>query len=272
VTITARYLAALGPQLTERDHEIIRTVNRFKLATSEQLERLFFAECAATSRARGRQAVLKRLAIHDVLQPVGHEHRTDGQRRNIGGTSGGSHGYVYTLGLAGQHLAATDGARPRRQLSWYEPAVAHMLAVTELYVRLIEAERDGDLRLNTFEAEPTCWRPFEGRTLKPDAYLEVDFQRDGRRFRGPFFIEVDRANQYGTKISTKIPRYLDYYDHERRRQQAEAEAKPHFPRVLFLAPSAAREDYLNKLITSDPRASALFRVTQYDEAVNALRE
>jgi hypothetical protein len=271
VNITERYLAILGPQLTARDHEIMRIVNLFKLATGEQLERLFFADCAETSRARGRQAVLRRLTDHGVLQLVGHEHRTNRQRRSIGGVGGGSRGYVYTLGVAGQRLAATGGTRPRRQLSWYEPAVAHMLAITELYVRLTEAEHREELRLNRFEAEPICWRPFEDRTLKPDAYVEVDFRREGRRYRGPFFIEVDRANQYGTKISTKVPQYLAYYDYERLRQRSEVQAGTHFPRVLFLAPTPARENYLKELINHAARAHALFRVAQFDDALTALQ-
>ena len=45
----------------------------------------------------------------------------------------------------------------------HEPGLAfvrHTLAVTELYVRLREAERAGTLELLEFEPEPECWRSY----------------------------------------------------------------------------------------------------------------
>ena len=66
--------------------------------------------------------------------------------------------------------------------------------------------------IGEFEAEPTCWRHFDGRTLKPDAYAELGGKDKLLR---PYFIEVDRANQYGSTISNKLPQYLAYYQHQR---------------------------------------------------------
>jgi len=69
MNVTRGYLNSLRPQLTERDREIIARLSQFKLMTGRQLERLYFGACSATSRARNRQAVLKRLTDHRVLAP-----------------------------------------------------------------------------------------------------------------------------------------------------------------------------------------------------------
>lgn len=268
MNVTSRYLEAIGPQLTERDRAIIRTVGQFKLVTGKQLERLYFAGCSDTSRARNRQAVLSRLTGHQVLATVGPGRR-HGQQRQMGGSLGGSQGYVYTLDLAGQRLAETAGSRPRRPLVWYEPTAAHFLAVTELYVRLVEAERMGRLRLEQFHAEPECWRTFDRQTLKPDAYVQLQIEQEGQLRRGRFFVEVDRANQYGTKISTKLPQYAAFWQYERARFQRSGK-RGHFPGVLFLVPTSERGTYLERLIQRDPETARLFRVALYDEAVAAM--
>jgi hypothetical protein len=251
--ITQTYLNQLGPQLTERDLAIVETIGRFKLLTGGQLERLYFADCSDRSRARNRQAVLKRLVDHQVLARVGERAR--------GGSGGGSKDYVYTLDIAGQHVAGLTSSRPRRPYVWYEPNVGHYLAVAELYVELVEAGRAGELTLLTFETEPYCWRAFEGRTLKPDAFVQVGLEREGRRRKGSFFIEVDRADQWGTKISTKFPQYIAFREHERRSGRV-------FPLVLFLAPTQRRIDYLNGLVQA--QSEPIFRVAALSAAMAAV--
>ena len=54
--------------------------------------------------------------------------------------------------------------------------VDHTVAVNELYVRLIEAERTGEFELLEHQAEPDCWRRFLGpigecHQLRPDAFV-----------------------------------------------------------------------------------------------------
>ncbi|OEJ61059.1 hypothetical protein BGM19_26655 [Streptomyces agglomeratus] len=255
MSITNRYLNQLGPQLTERDLAIIRDVGRFKLMSGGQLERLYFADCSDTSRARNRQAVLRRLTGHRVLARVG--------QRRVGGAQRGSASYLYTLDVAGQHLAQSTSSRPRRPYSWYEPTVAHFLAVAELYVTLTEAARGGRFTVLDFQAEPYCWRSFGHRTLKPDAFVQLGVVHpDGRRRKGSFFIEVDRANQYGAKIETKLPQYLAYYQHHRQTWPDQS-----FPRVVFLAPHEQRVSYLRRLVAERPEAQRLFTVGLLDELV-----
>ena len=71
----------------------------------------------------------------------------------------------------------------------------HLLAVSEVFVRLVEAHRAEQLDLLWFQAEPACWRWFaslHGRTvMKPDALVVVGHGEWEHRW----FIEVDRGTE-----------------------------------------------------------------------------
>lgn len=257
MTVTAKYLNMLKPHLTDRDLAIIADIGRFKVMKGSHIERLFFAHCSDKSRARNRQAVLKRLEDRGVITYVGDRQKAGAKR--------GSTPYLYTLDIAGQQLAQT-GTRPRRPYSWYEPTIAHFLAVVDIYVDLVEADRSGLLTLLDFQAEPYSWRDFGSRTLKPDAFAQIGIRHsDGTGRKSSFFIEVDRANQYGTKIDTKLPQYLAYYRHDRMTQPDRA-----FPRVVFLAPDDKRVAYLNRLIGEYPEPPNLFAIGFLEDPVTAL--
>lgn len=252
LNVTRAFLSDLEATLTTRDRDIIATVGRFKLAGGDQLERLFFAHCSQRSRARDRQAVLKRLVDRQVLAVVG--------KRRVGGEGGGSSGTVYALDVAGQRLAELTNLRPRRPYTHYEPTMGHYLAVTELYVQLVEAERAGKLTLLAFEAEPYCWRRFDGGTLKPDAFVQIGVEADGQRRKRSCFIEVDRGDQWGAKIASKLPRYLTYQEYDRPSGRV-------FPLVLFLAPDERRVGYLEQLILERGGGSMVFRAGLFERAL-----
>jgi hypothetical protein len=154
VNITRAYVETLAQTLSERDLTIIELVGRFKLATGGQIERMLFAHYSERSRARGRHAVLRRL-VERVLASVG--------KRRVGGGNGGSAGTVYALDVAGQQLVERTSARRRRPYTHYEPTMGHYLLVTELFVKLVEAERAGQVTLLAFEAEPYCCAASVGR-------------------------------------------------------------------------------------------------------------
>jgi hypothetical protein len=194
--------------------------------------------------------VLKRLTELRVLA------RLD---RRVGGFGGGSADYIYTLDVAGQKLAEMT-ERPRCPYVWYDPTIQHCLAVREVYVRLIEAQHSGTLTLLGFKAEPYCWRGFDGQTLKPDAFLQVGVVLGEERRKLTRFVEVDRGTQYGTKIATKLPVYEQYWRHQHGLGRR-------MPRVVFLASSDERVDYLTQIVASAP---PLFEVVAFDQAVVAL--
>ncbi len=257
--ITSRFLAQLKPQLTERDLAIAETVGRFKLATATQLQRLFFVQYeqdgvtlmySEKSRARNRQAVLKRLTEHRVLARIGE--------RGRGGPIGGSASYVYALDIAGQALTSFS-ERPRRPYVPYDPSIEHYLAITDLYVQLVEADRANEVTLLAFDTEPYCHRTFGHRTLKPDAFVQLGLEHAGQRRKRSYFIEVDRGTQYGAKISTKIPQFLAYHNWPDR--------DGIFPLVVLLTRTERRASYLRGVVAGFNNQQKLFCVDQLEAPV-----
>jgi hypothetical protein len=129
--------------------------------------------------------------------------------RRIGGIRAGSTGLVYTLDSAGQRLLGfldgVDDAPGRRPWETSPRFLDHTLAVAELYVRLREAERSGDLGLLRFLAEPACWqRTATLGVLKPDAYVLL--ARDG--FEYAWWCEIDMGTESRTTLQRKLNHYV----------------------------------------------------------------
>ncbi len=259
--VTKDRVAALREVLTARDLEVVETLDLIRLATGEQLQRLHFPNGTGTQPRKARRT-LKRLVDRRVLTRLS---------RTIGGARSGSSGYVYALDVAGQRLASGSGpAGGRRKRRPWTPGaafVAHQAAVTELYVRLREAERDGALDLIEFWAEPLCWRRFTGRggarvTLKPDAFVRIgtgDLEHLA-------FAEVDQDTHSVPAIGRKLAVYRRYFQTGREQERFGV-----FPRVVFLVPSEKRKEALVDLLGRQPAEHwPLFGVTLFDDALTVL--
>jgi hypothetical protein len=162
--------------------------------------------------------------------------------RPVGGVRAGSAGYVYVLDVAGQRLTTVGGRRVQRPWPVGTAFLAHSMAVTELFVGLMQAERHGvaEVRLGEFRTEPVCWRSFAGpgggrETLKPDAEVTLGLGR----YEDRWFIEVDRATESRTTLARKLNRYLRYW------QSGQEQARTGvFPKVLWSVPDPARLEVL----------------------------
>lgn len=261
VRVTEAHLARLGAELTARDRQIIETLDRLRLASAKQLERLHF-DGSPRSRARTAGRVLSRLVGLRVLA------RLD---RQIGGVRSGSAGFVYALDVAGQRFASVTGPAGGRRIRppWTPgaPFVDHQLAVSEIFVRLQEAEQSGSLETLDFDAEPLCWRVYSGTgggraVLKPDAFVRVA----AGGYEHLAFIEVDRDTQSAPTISRKLAGYRRYV--RSGREQARWNL---FPSVLLLAPSERRKGVLVNVAASQPEDSwPLFVIVPFDEALDGL--
>src|SRR5579859_2574880 len=126
--------AWLSERLSERDWQIVETVNRLRLMSGNQLERSYFAELTGHTRAVVRGRVLRRLVQWQVLTVL---------PRRIGGAARGSSGTVFALGAAGARLCterqATTAAqgRVRHPGTPTERSVRHTLAVSEFAVSVV---------------------------------------------------------------------------------------------------------------------------------------
>jgi Replication-relaxation len=255
--ITRKLLQELRANLTQRDWQLISTLERVRVATAGQLEVLDFPD---VTRRRARQK-LTWLVDHRVLA------RLPG---SVGGANAGSRSNVYTLDVVGQRLAdlATDG-RPGRPWALGRAFLNHSLAVTEVYVRLVLAERAGGLRVQRFAGEPGSWRSFRGArgarvTLKPDAYVVLVL--DG--YEDHWFLEMDLDTESAPTIARKCAVYRGYW------QSGTEQARTGlFPRVLWLVPDERRAEVLRGVVRRQPgEAAGLFDVVLAKEVIARLRQ
>lgn len=255
VYLTDRRLAEVERSLTPRDWAILATLGRVRLASARQLERLYFTD---VTRRRSRQVLASLVDRHILVRLP----------RVVGGVRAGSAGFVYILGGAGQRLSAmSEGRRLPRPWSVGAPFLAHSLAVTEVYVRLVEADRAGLVELRDFMGEPGAWRSFSGPggariVLKPDAAVTTRL--------GPYedcwFLEVDRGTEAPATLARKCDRYRHYW--QTGREQAQTGV---FPRVLWLVPDERRYDALTDVLGRQPaEAWHLFAVALFDDAVTRI--
>ena len=260
--VTAEQLARVAETLSERDWLIVQTMACVKVATARQLERLHFdSDGSASASARHRRRVLARLVDLRVLA------RLD---RRIGGVRAGSAGFVYGFDVVGQRL---PGFQRGDGISWRRPwtpgisFLQHRLAITELYVWLVEAERTGMGELLDFVAEPDCWRSFSGPgggrvVLKPDAFVRV--AAEGYEY--VWFVEVDRGAESRPTLKAKCQRYIAYWLSGR-----EDTRNAVFPAVIWLVPNGRRADALAEVLDQlPPDSRVLFRIGLFDQAVGIL--
>jgi hypothetical protein len=192
-------------------------------------------------------------------------------KRRIGGIQAGSSGYLYGLSTGGQRLldgrGPAGGVRRRRPWEASTPFFDHVLAVSELYVRLREAERGDQFELLQFDAEPSCWRywpdPSGSRSVvKPDAFV---LTATGELVY-PTLVEVDRATESRPIIRRKGEAYIAYW-------QSGVEQTRHavFPRVCWLVPDDhRREQVVDGLSRLEPEGWRLFHVVAFGDAISAL--
>jgi hypothetical protein len=255
--VTTKRVAAIRNQLTRSDWTLLHNLDVTKLLSGRQLRQLQNAH-TGTERRRLR-ADLRRLTELRVLARL---------NRRVGGVRAGSDSFVYTIDVVGQRLIDPS---PRRQ--WRKPwtpgvrILVHALAVSDLYVNLVHADRDGLLELLSFASEPRCWRSFVGpggarMVLKPDAHLIVGVGETELHA----WIEVDRSTESLAWITEKAKAYHRYFLTGREQEQSGV-----FPRALWLAPDPKRASQLAEALSRLPAEHwQLHQVTTADQALAVL--
>jgi Replication-relaxation len=254
--MSARAVAELAASLSSRDQDILLSVGELRFMTTKQIERLHFTDHATPlAAARICRRVLKRLQEARLL------HHLD---RRVGGVRAGSAGYVWSLGLVGDHILrhlAGDGVRRRLK----EPSttfVDHTLAIAEAHVALVEASRSGLFELIAVDHEPSSWRSFStatrsGETLRPDLYVVTA----SGAYEDVWFIEIDRGTESLPALLRKCAQYQAY-----RQTGREQAATGTYPVVVWVLPHDLRiaklQDALDHARQLD---SSLFRLTTPDQ-------
>ncbi|MGR6971421.1 replication-relaxation family protein [Streptomyces cynarae] len=250
-TPQASRVARLRRQLSQRDVAVLASLHRVRLLSLDQLRRLAVTD--GSPRARTRRAQLMMQRLHGLGLVVRFS-------RIIGGVRGGSSGYIYGLSGLGQAVIDADGPLGgRRRRVWESKPYFqdHMLAVSELYVQLVERHREGSTELLAFDAEPASWRHHTGPggelvMLRPDAYVRLGTAA----VEYSAFIEVDLSTETLPTIQKKSQRYVDYW-----RSGMEQRWRGVFPKVVWLVETERRRERIAGVIGKlAVEAQALFDV------------
>jgi Replication-relaxation len=237
--------------LSERDVAVLRSLLRFRLMTTTQLQRVVMTEGSTLTQARRMRSTLQRLCRAGVISQLD---------RHVGGIRAGSEGTVNRLTGRGLGvLARLDGVE-RRRIGGQpgERFVRHVLAVSELYVRLSEHVRNTSEELLAFDAEPLSWRSFTGAyggvtAIRPDAFVRTA-SGDAEHIS---FVEVDLATESLSTVARKCHAYITYW-----RSGDEQRRLGTFPRVVWATVSAAHAQRIATTIGRlTPEAQQLFVVT-----------
>lgn len=174
-------------RVTERDLEILRAVGRMKVATTEQLRRLFFADPSTASRRLAKLAALRLLTVTVA----------DLNRPNL-----------YVLTETGRELVVDAGVEAEdlhvaRPVPRIDP---HLLALNDLRIALTLAARSrSGVEVTRFVADHDLRRADGASAYIPDALVVLE--EDGA---APvhLVVEVDlggeRASQFAPKIETTV--------------------------------------------------------------------
>jgi len=245
----------LSAQLMPRDLELLESVEQYRLLDSNLIQRLHFPVSPDThlTQSAARRAANR---VANRLERGGFIARLE---RRVGGFTHGSDGTVWQLAAAGERLLrARRGDAARRRYTQPGPGfLEHTLEVARLAVRLVEAERAGSFDLMSIEAEPDCWRSFQGahgsETLKPDLYaVTADDEVETHSF-----VEVDRGTEHLPAILRKCRTYERYW-----RSGNEQAALQLFPAVVWVTTDERRAVRIQEAIAADAAlTSDLFRST-----------
>ena len=140
----------------------------------------------------------------------------------------------------------------------------HTLAVSELFVSLIEHAWASGTHVGAFEAEPACWWPNGlGGYLKPDAYVLLAHNQ----VRDHYWVELDLATESLPTLKRKLITYLDFVE------RSQLGPNGVIPLVLIVAPTEQRYNAIRLLLARMPEpADKLFGLVTESRAADYLTQ
>ena len=262
--VSLKKLEELEPSLSDRDKNVLRSIQAYRYLTTSQIQRLHVIDAATPSSAlRATSRNLKKLK---------ELHLIDTLARRIGGVYSGSGSSVWHLDAAGEHLLRlTDNKKARPHKASFEPSayfLAHTLSVSECVVRLTEVCRKKGMHLTEAQHEPYCWRPYNSAgkiiSLKPDLFAITLCDN----YEDRWFFEIDLATESPIKVIEKCHRYHQYY-----RSGLEQEQYRVFPLVVWIVPDAARKSSIEIRIKAEfSKQPNIFAVITPDELETLVRQ
>lgn len=201
--ISRPQLEELWRRVSVRDCSILDSLKKYRFMTSDHIKRLHFRD-GSTDNANLRAAnrAMKKLQEYGLVTHLD---------RRIGGLHAGSSALIWHLTEAGDRFLRLGHDERRKRYttpSW--AFVGHILAVTELAVKIMESSFNDGITALELEVEPKCWRKYSGYwktiELKPDMYLVL---RDDN-CQCYYYIEVDLGTESLPKLLKKCQVHVDY--------------------------------------------------------------
>lgn len=236
----------IDEHLSERDTRILEDIEKYRLLTTRQIQRLHLPAApygdhvSVSAATRGTTRILRRLEDLDAIRHLD---------RRIGGVKHGSALTIWQLGAVGErYLRTRSGITNRRR--YREPGltfVSHTLAVRDVIALVSERALAANYDVLGIEVEPDCWRTFtapggEPITLKPDLFI-VTADADTETHS---FVEVDQGTEHLPALLRKCRIYQRYY------QTGSEQARGGlFPAVVWIIPDSLRAQKLQTAITTD---------------------
>ncbi len=248
--------------LTARDIRLLEDLERYRLLTTRQIQRLrlpavpFGSHVSTSAATRGTTRILNRLEDLGVVTRL---------ERRIGGTKHGSANTVWQLGATGERYLRTRQGLPRRR-RFDEPSltfIAHTIATRDIAVTVIENAAHRSYDVLTADVEPHCWRTFTTgtgtTTLRPDLFVvTADPTTETHSF-----VEVDLDTEHLPALIRKCRLYQRYF-----RTGIEQQARGLFPAIVWLVPTSKRARQLHDAIANARDLDAdLFWITTTDQAL-----
>lgn len=260
--LSHKRLEELSTILSDRDREILLTVQRYRYLMTGQIQRLHFTDAASGPAAlRAASRNLKKLKQLGLLGTMS---------RRIGGVRAGSGSLIWRLTHGGERLLRLHDERAYPCRRQFEPSpyfLAHTLAVAEASVRLTEVCRDGKMELTDLQPEPECWRAYSEYgthlALKPDLFAAIV----SGEYEDRYFIEIDLDTESPAKVVEKCRKYHQYY-----RSGLEQKESGLFPLTVWVVPGEARKERLTAHIREEFKGQPrLFSVITDEELEHLIR-
>lgn len=261
--LSRQQLEAVLANLSERDIEVITSIQRCRYLLTNQLQRLYFSDASTpTAGLRAASRSLKKLRELGLI---------DHLARRIGGVRAGSGAMVWYLTHAGERLIYLHSRKLTPTKRFFEPSpyfLAHTLAVAEVAVQLTELCQDHcGMELSALQPEPDCWRNYSEcgsiLVLKPDLFAVTLSDR----YEDRWFFEIDLDTESPVKVVEKCEKYHRYYRSGLEQKESEV-----FPLTVWIVPTAERRDriiaHLRKAFEKQPK---LFAVITKDELAHLIQ-
>ena len=206
-------------QLTTKEQAILKWVGRFQQLSTRQVKALVYPGQPFDPQRRA----INQLLEHKLLSLVNQKHYAS--------AGGGNRMHVFQIGREGRKLYDVGRRGISRVVNY------HALAIADVYISLLEAERAGQATIFAYATEPDSHIEFGSVYLKPDLYVDVGLKANGKR--RAFWVEVDLGSERQKQVMEQITAYKMAFD------ASGDYPLPLYPRVVFLAVDDERAQEIN---------------------------